>query len=146
MGRFQRGFTVIDVLTTVAIVTVLASIAYPSYVAQMRKTHRAEAATTLATLAQAQERFYARFRTYSSNVVGDEDCEGQGCGLGWPSELTDNEYYKLSAEGDGSSYTLSAFAHGSQLDDTDCRVMQIDDDGIKSAKNEGGGDSTEVCW
>lgn len=146
MKMHKNGFTVVEVLITMVIVVVLASIAYPSYVSLLRKAHRAEAATELASLAQAQERFYARFRTYSSVVNAPETCTGKGCGLQRSSSLSENDYYVLSSNGDATSYTLTATARGLQLEDTDCITMTIDNVGIKAARSAYGEDLTEKCW
>jgi len=136
----------IDVVVTMVIVVILASIAYPSYVSQMRRAHRSEAASELASLAQAQERFYARFRTYSSVIAGPDGCEDMACGLQHTSGLTENEFYVLSADADARSYTLKATAHGVQLKDAECRVMTVDNVGIKSAFSAEGQDVTDTCW
>ena len=146
MKKCQNGFTAIDVLITVGIVGILASVAYPSYVSQMQKTHRAEAATELAALAQAQERFYAQFRTYTSVVKSPEDCAGADCGLGWQSDNTENDFYRLTANGNDNLYMLTATAHGSQVKDSDCQALSINNTGIKSARNSAGQDTTEKCW
>jgi type IV pilus assembly protein PilE len=146
MKMYQKGFTVVEVLITMVIIVVLASIAYPSYVSLLRKAHRAEAATELASLAQAQERYYARFRIYSSVVDAPGECAGSACGLKRSSSLSENDYYLLSARGDATSYTLTATAHGAQLEDTDCNTLTIDNVGIKSARSESGQDLTETCW
>ncbi len=146
MKMHKNGFTVVELLVAMVIVVVLASIAYPSYVSLLRKARRAEAATELASLAHAQERVYARYRNYSSVVNGPEECAGQGCGLARSSSLSENDYYVLSANGNATSYTLTATAHGSQVEDTDCKTMTIDNVGIKAARSASGQDLTEKCW
>lgn len=64
--RIQRGsgFTLIELMITVAIVGILAAIAYPSYQEQVRKGRRADAMAQLVTLAQAYERYYTSNNTY----------------------------------------------------------------------------------
>ncbi len=141
-----KGFTVIEVLVAMVIVSVLASIAYPSYVNQLRKSRRVEATTELVTLAQAQERFFARFRTYTSVVPGPDPCAGQACGLAKSSNLSENEFYVLTANGNATSYTLTATANGPQTDDTDCRTLSINSVGVKTATNALGQDVFDLCW
>ena len=56
-GRGPRkvmGFTLIELMITVAVIAVLASIAYPSYTAQVRKSKRAAAKAELVEYAQRQ--------------------------------------------------------------------------------------------
>jgi len=141
-----KGFTVIEVLVAMVIVSILASIAYPSYANQLRKSRRVEATTELVTLAQAQERFFARFRTYTSVVPGPDPCVGQACGLEKSSNLSENEYYVLTAIGNATSYTLTATANGPQTEDTDCRTMSINSVGVKTATNASGQDVFDLCW
>ncbi len=135
-----------EVLVVMVIVSILAAIAYPSYLAQLRKSHRVEAATELASLSQVQERFFARFRTYTSVVSSPDPCAGEACGLEKGSNLSENEYYVLTANGNETSYTLTATAHGSQTEDIDCRTLTINSAGVKTATSASGQDLTDKCW
>jgi len=146
MKNAVKGFTLIEALIVMVIVSILATIAYPSYVAQMRKTIRTEAATELMALAQAQEQYFAQFRTYASTVTAPEGCAGQACGLGRESGMSENGHYKLSSNGDAAAYTLTATAEGTQEDDLDCRTMSIDNAGIKRALSASGQNTTSTCW
>lgn len=57
LGRRPAGFTLIELMVAVAIIAVLAAIAYPSYTDQVRKGRRADAKQALLDLAARQERF-----------------------------------------------------------------------------------------
>jgi type IV pilus assembly protein PilE len=62
--RHANGFMLIEVLTVVIIVGILALIAYPSYQSAIRKAKRAEGRAALMQLMQQQERYYSQNTTY----------------------------------------------------------------------------------
>ncbi len=74
--RRQAGFTLIELMIVVAIVGILATIAYPSYRDSVLKGRRAEARTALLELMQQQERYmtqrgvYVRFATPGDATAG----------------------------------------------------------------------------
>ena len=146
MKDHVKGFSLIEVVVAMVIVSILASIAYPSYVSQLRKSRRAEATTELVSLAQAQERFFSRFRTYTSVVPAPDPCTGQACGLEKSSSLSENEYYVLTANGNATSYTLTATAHGPQTEDTECRTLTLNSASVKSATNALSQKVIDQCW
>ncbi len=146
MKIHTKGFTLLELVTVVAIIGILASLSYASYTSQLRKSRRAEAAIALESLAQGQERFFARYRTYTSVVVGADACGGAACGLGQSSNATENGYYQLAANGNATSYSLSATASEVQVEDSDCRTFRIDNVGSKSSTSATGGDTTATCW
>jgi type IV pilus assembly protein PilE len=67
-----RGFTLIELMIVVAVVAILASIAYPSYRDSVLKGKRASARAALAELLQQQERYMTQRNTYLSftNTAG----------------------------------------------------------------------------
>ena len=144
--KYNKGFSLLELMIVVTIASFLAAIAYPSYMGQVRKSRRSEAAIALESMAQAQERFYSRFRTYTSLVAAPDPCAGQACGLGQSSNSSDNDYYTLTANGNATSYTLTATASGPQFKDTDCRTLTVNSVGVNSGANESGGDTTDICW
>ena len=142
----SKGFTMIELIVVMVIVGILMATAYPSYLASVRKSRRAESAIALETMAQAQERFFSRFRTYTSVVTGADGCAGQACGLQQQSTLTENEYYQLSSNGNATSFTVTATAKNEQVKDYDCRTMTVNNVSVKSGTSSSGADTTDECW
>lgn len=62
----KSGFSLVEMLVVVAMIGILAVLAYPSYFAQIQKTRRADAKIGLIQLAQQLERCYTEFNAYNS--------------------------------------------------------------------------------
>lgn len=70
--KSEAGFTLVELMIVVAIVGILAAIAYPSYIDSVRKGRRAEGRAAIANLLQQQERFFTqnnRYQDFASNAV-----------------------------------------------------------------------------
>jgi type IV pilus assembly protein PilE len=71
LGRFStNGFTLIELMIVVAIVGILAALAYPSFAESIRKGKRAEAKAALMNLLQQQERYFTQNSSYDTFSVG----------------------------------------------------------------------------
>jgi type IV pilus assembly protein PilE len=64
----QRGFSLIELVVVVALIGILASIAYPQYTEYMREARRNDATSTMMEIMQNQERFYTENNSYASNL------------------------------------------------------------------------------
>lgn len=77
MGKKNmRGFTLVEAMVVVAVVSILAGVAYPSYLDSVRKGKRTEGRAALMELMQQQERYYSQHNSYivfnSSSTNEDE--------------------------------------------------------------------------
>lgn len=62
--RRSLGFTLIELMITVAVVAILAAVAVPTYQDQVRKSRRAQAKADLVEYSQMAERFHTVQNTY----------------------------------------------------------------------------------
>src|SRR5574339_351791 len=63
-----RGFSLVELLIIVAIISILAGMAYPSYTDYMRKSRRSDGKTLLTGIAARQEQYYLDNKSYTSNL------------------------------------------------------------------------------
>lgn len=123
------GFTLIEVMVTVAIVGILASIAYPTYLSQIRKSRRAEAQTTLMNIAARQQQMVLDTRQYADTTAA--------LNVSVPSTVALNYTISISV-GSATVPTFNALATplGAQAADS-CGTLSVDQAGIKSPPS---------CW
>jgi type IV pilus assembly protein PilE len=133
------GFTLIELMIVVAIVAILATIAYPSYRNSVIRTNRAQAKAALLDVQVAQEKFFLQNKRYVSTTTGISAVSPAGLGL---RTTTENGLYDISiASGsDDTNFTVVATAKGSQTSDTNCLVLTIDDSGARTPAPSTG------CW
>jgi type IV pilus assembly protein PilE len=66
----MRGFTLIELMITIAIIGILSAIAYPNYTEYIQRSNRAVAKAALLESQQFMERFYAANSRYSTDEAG----------------------------------------------------------------------------
>ena len=137
--RGGAGFSLVELMITVAIVVIIASIALPSYRNYVLRSHRIDATKSLLAIAGAQEKYYIQNNTYADTL-------GEG-GLA-TDDKSENGWYDLSiVAGDVNGFLAQAVVDpdGAQADDTQCQTFSIDAQGRKRA-TDGESPTDDLCW
>jgi len=147
----RNGFTLIELMIVVAIVGVLAAIAYPSYQQNVMKSRRADAKNALVTAAQALERLYTESSTssYSGANLSGLNCSSSTC------NVSPEGFYTITFASTGTaindattpqSYTLRATPRATSTQSADqCGIYTITQTGLKGVTNSSGLTKAD-CW
>jgi type IV pilus assembly protein PilE len=146
-----KGFTLIELLIAVAIVAILAAVAYPTYNNAVRKARRADAKSLLLEIAARQEQFFSSQapNTYANDVsqlgyVNPQPTEG-----GWYTISVTAATDTGGAACAGTpanpcvTFTLTAARQNDQVNDK-CGSFSIDHLGVRGVA--GGSLPVADCW
>jgi len=148
-GSPARGFTLIELMITVAIVAILAAVALPSYQSYVMRSKRADAKNALLDLASREERYFSTHNAYTTDAVE----LGYGTGATFPIQvgISGSNNYELSIVGTltATTFTVRATPKGNQTKDTTCYAYQLTQQGTRSnwsAANAAITSGTSGCW
>jgi len=147
MQKAAAGFTLMELMIVVAIMGILAAVAYPSYTQYVLRGKRAEAKTRLLQVAQLQERFFSENNGYTVNIASLLGVAGTV----YSSEANNatSGYQITAAAGTGAgqtianSFVLTATPQLTQTDDTKCGTLTLAHTGAKSKTGTG---TLSDCW
>ncbi len=125
------GFTLVELLITVAIIGILASVAYPSYTDFVTRSNRSEGQRELLRYANLQEQVFVDSRSYASDM--------KGLGESTTTVTTESDNYIISVKSGSTAttFTLQAVAQSRQTSDSGCATLTIDQIGTKTPT---------ACW
>ena len=138
--RAQLGFTLIELMITVAIAAILAAIAYPSYTQYIVRANRSAAQSFILNLANKQEQYMLDQRQYANTLAL----------LGYastPADISKNYTVGDPAVNNAATpptYIITATAINNQLSrDGKCKDLTIDQTGAKGITGTG---TVASCW
>jgi type IV pilus assembly protein PilE len=155
--QMQQGFTLIEMMIVMAIIGILAAIAYPSYIDQVRKGNRVEGKAALMRASQTMERFFTARGRYPS-VAEFPQIYGLATGANVfsnPDNLTAGKYqitYAVTVPAPGGvgglEYQLTALVLSGTTPtisaDPLCGNILLNSSGKKEVST--GATNRETCW
>jgi type IV pilus assembly protein PilE len=126
-----RGFTLIELMITVAVVAILAAVAIPSYADHVRKSRRAQAKADMVEVAQQLERYHTVQNTYVGFALPFAQSPRDGTA----------RYTLGLGNQSASAFTLTVTPDAAQSKDK-CGTMTLDQAGRKTPNNT----SVAGCW
>jgi type IV pilus assembly protein PilE len=157
----QAGFTLVELLVVVAIITLLAAIGYPSYTEYVTRSNRQAARAVILSVADRQEQYFLDNKAYAA-TLSDLGYPADTIGVARDGQVTgagadDVTYTVTIADGGGAgsptTYTIEAAPQGVQATrDQRCGTLWLTHTGQRGADTavevaEGeAAPSTEGCW
>lgn len=126
-----RGFTLIELMIVVAVISILAAIAMPAYREYIKKSRRAEAQSYLMTLAARQQQFLVDTRRFSALPPAEISTQPSGVAAAYAVTIT-------TLDGPPPTFLITATPSGDQASEK-CGTLSIDQTGTKTAASSG-------CW
>ena len=136
--RRQRGFTLIELMMTVAIAAILAAVAIPMYRTYVLRSRIIDGTSKLSDFRVRMEQYFMDNRTYAN---------GGNCGVANPTDTTDAAFTIACSGASATAYTVKATGKSSK--GMSGFEYQIDQTGAKktnSVPGTGGWVAKSDCW
>lgn len=138
---WHRGFTLIELMIAVAVVGILAAIAYPSYQEHVLKSWRANAASCLLEMANRMERRYtgqSKYDAPTGDTLLDSGCAAEG-------DMPKRYDFAYEGTPNSSKFEIRATRQGAQTKDK-CGTLTINQWGVKGVVGATTGYDATTCW
>lgn len=134
----DSGFTLIELMITIAVIAILAAIAIPSYSQYVARAKVSEAIGNLGDARVKMEQYFQDSRTYASS--------GTTCGA--PLPASGNFAYTCATASAGMAYTVTASSQsGKGLGATGDYAYTVDQSNAKATtKFKGVAQTSKNCW
>jgi len=129
-----RGFTLLELMITVAIIAILAAIAVPQYNEYVARSMIVEGTAGLADMRVRMEQFYQDNRNYTGAGCGT-------CGAACPN----SQYFNFTCDSAGQTYTVTATATAGRIAGL---VFTIDEQNVRQTTGVPAGWTAPAgnCW
>jgi type IV pilus assembly protein PilE len=138
-----RGFTLVELMITLAIIALLATIAFPVYRDQLLKSRRAEGKTALLKAIQLEERAYTSTGQYTSDL---KTLFGAPTATVFSGEDASKGWYTLTAAAitDFATGVTVTATPAAPFDDPICGTLTLDSTGTRTFSGAKG--TKDTCW
>lgn len=138
------GFTLIELMIVVAVLAILAAVAYPTYKKQIQKGHRVDAKSAVLEAAAREEKFFATNNKYS-NIASDLNYAALPFNVISSGQIVYTLNIAVNTTGT-PTYLITAMPTNDQNNDA-CYTYAIDNFGVQSNQLSGGAANTTAgCW
>ena len=141
----QSGFTLIELIITVAIIGILVAVAYPAYTQYAVRAKRSAAQSFMFTVSSRQEQAMLNARSYFSVATGTP-AEWTAASMTVPAEVSANYTVTVASNNAATppAYTVSAVPQAAQAsNDAKCGTLTLTSIGAKGVT---GTSSVSECW
>ncbi|EIJ43885.1 prepilin-type N-terminal cleavage/methylation domain-containing protein [Beggiatoa alba B18LD] len=151
--RKENGFSMLELMSVVAIIAILVAIAVPTYQSYVEKARRSDAKVSLSEVTQLQETYYADHNAYATTMellMPNKDTKGFGsktgkCTVATGVACSKEGYYEIRlTTATATNFVVEAKAptSGVQAKDTKCTSFTLNATGTKGAT----GTTSADCW
>ena len=136
------GFTLIELMITVAVIAILAGVGYPAYTDYIRRGQLPEAFAAMSDYRVKMEQYFQDYRNYGTAAGGD--CANGASAPSWNNfQPANRKYFTYSCVVTATGYTLTATGSGGQAIG---HAYTVDEQNRQKTTQFKGAAVTKDCW